>query len=141
MAIEKDVHSVYIDNELPPAYIEKYEAQVQADAASAKALNDMQSLHNALRQDAQELTVDDAFLEASFARLQTKLQYHRHIVTAHAVAPQETKPKIYQFARWGVSFAAAAAVFALIITPVYLRAGNNTKENAVSAIYDAFIRT
>lgn len=127
--LEKDLHSVYIDNELPPAYTETYESLVQSDAQHAAELAKMKKLHDAFQADAQELEIDDQFLEASFARLETKLQYHKN-----AVAPQEEKPKIYQFARWGVSFAAAAAVFALIVTPVYLRTGNGAQENTISAI-------
>jgi hypothetical protein len=45
MAIEKDLHSVYIDNELPPAYIGKYEALVESDSASAADQNKVKKLH------------------------------------------------------------------------------------------------
>ncbi|MBQ7159905.1 MAG: hypothetical protein IJS09_10875 [Treponema sp.] len=129
--IEKDLHSVYIDNELPPAYIDKYEALVQSDAESAAEQSKMKKLHALMQEDAKDITVDDAFLEASFARLQTKMKYHQTMAQVNA---DENKPKIYQFARWGVSFAAAAAVFALIFTPVYLRSTNKSPAAAVSAI-------
>ncbi|MBQ6780743.1 MAG: hypothetical protein IJP62_05865 [Treponema sp.] len=129
MDIEKDLHSVYIDNELPPAYIEKYESLVQSDVKCAAEQARMKKLHALLQEDADDITVDDAFLEASFARLQTKLKYHQH-----TAATQESKPKIYQFTRWGVSFAAAAAVFALIFTPVYIRSASNAQNTTVNAI-------
>lgn len=126
--LEKDLHSVYVDNELPPAYLEAYESLVAADERHAAAQRKVQSLRDALRQDAQAREIDQAFLDASFARLQTKLQYHKH-----AVAPQEAKSSVRQFARWGVPFAAAAA-FAIAIIPVLHPAnGKNDTINAIAS--------
>lgn len=126
--LENDLHSVYVDNELPPAYHKTYESLVASDERHAAALRKMQSLRDDFRQDSKTLDVDDAFLEASFARLQTKLRYHKH-----AVAPQDERPVVHQFTRWGISFAAAAAVFALAITPA-LRTGDTVKDDAINAI-------
>lgn len=124
--LEKDLHSVYVDNELPPAYLEAYESLVAADERHAAEQRKVQSLHDALRQDAQEREIDQTFLDASFARLQTKLRYHKH-----AVAPQESKSPVRQIAQWGIPLA-AAAVFALAIIPV-LQPGNG-KNDAINAI-------
>lgn len=124
--LEKDLHSVYVDNELPPAYLEAYESLVAADERHAAAQRKVQSLHDALRQDAKEREIDRTFLDASFARLQTKLQYHKH-----AVAPQESKSPIRQLAQWGVPLA-AAAVLAVVIMPVLQP--SNGKSDAINAI-------
>ena len=126
--LENDLHSVYVDNELPPAYHKTYESLVASDERHAAALHKMQSLRDDFQQDSKTLDVDDAFLEASFARLQTKLRYHKH-----AVAPQDERPVVHQFTRWGISFAAAAAVFALAITPA-LRTSDTVKDDAINAI-------
>ena len=53
MAIEKDLHSVYIDNELPPAYIGKYEGLVESDSASAADQNKVKKLHALLQENTQ----------------------------------------------------------------------------------------
>ena len=126
--LENDLHSVYVDNELPPAYHKTYESLVASDERHAAALRKMQSLRDDFQQDSKTLDIDDAFLEASFARLQTKLRYHKH-----AVAPQDERPVVHQFTRWGISFAAAAAVFALAITPA-LRTSDTVKDDAINAI-------
>lgn len=127
--LENDLHSVYVDNELPPAYHKTYESLVASDERHAAALRKMQSLRDDFQQDSKTLDVDDAFLEASFARLQTKLRYHKH-----AVAPQDERPVVHQFTRWGISFAAAAAVFALAITPALRTGGDTVKDDAINAI-------
>ncbi len=137
MAIEKDLHSVYIDNELPPAYIGKYEGLVESDSVSAADQNKVKKLHALLQEDAKDITVDDAFLEASFARLQTKMKYHQTMAQVHS---EENKPKVYQFAKWGLSFAAAAAVFALIFTPVYIRSASGTNNTAIRAIQNTKLK-
>ncbi len=124
--LEKDLHSVYVDNELPSAYLEAYESLVAADERHAAAQRKVQSLHAAFQQDATEREIDQTFLDASFVRLQTKLQYHKH-----AIAPQESKSPIRQLAQWGVPLA-AAAVFALVIIPILHPA--NGKNDAINAI-------
>lgn len=124
--LEKDLHSVYVDNELPAAYLEAYESLVAADERHAAEQSKVRSLHDALRQDAKEREIDKTFLDASFARLQTKLRYHKH-----AVALQESKSPVRQIAQWGVPLA-AAAVFALAIIPA-LQPGNG-KNDAINAI-------
>lgn len=124
--LEKDLHSVYVDNELPAAYLEAYESLVAADERHAAEQRKVRSLHDALRQDARERKIDQTFLDASFARLQTKLHYHKH-----AVAPRESKSPVRQIAQWGVPLA-AAAVFALAIIPA-LHPGNG-KNDAINAI-------
>lgn len=133
--IEKDLHSVYIDNELPPAYIDKYESLVKADAECAAEQSKMKHLHDLLREDAADITVDDTFLEESFARLQTKMKYHKTVSQTEAA-----KPKVYQFTKWGISFAAAAAVFALVFTPMYLRSTAKNQTATVSAIANTKIK-
>ncbi len=137
MAIEKDLHSVYVDNELPPAYIDKYEALVASDAACTADQKKVKRLHALLQEDARDITVDDAFLEASFARLQTKMKYHQTMAQANA---EENRPKVYQFAKWGFSFAAAAAVFALIFTPVYIRSASGASNTTISAIQNTKLK-
>ena len=137
MTIEKDLHSVYVDNELPPAYISKYEALVQSDPTCAAEQKKVKRIHALLQEDSKDITLDDDFLEASFARLQTKMKYHQTMTQANS---GESRPKVYQFAKWGLSFAAAAAVFAFIFTPVYLRSASNANSTAISAIQNTKLK-
>lgn len=127
--IEKDLHSVYIDNELPPAYLDKYESLVKSDSTCAAELEKMKTLHTVLQEDSRDIQLDDAFLEASFERLQTKMRYRKTMAQT-----ENAQPKIYQFAKWGGAIVAAAAVFAMVFTPAYLRTASAGKHTEISAI-------
>ncbi len=120
----KDLHSVYIDNEMPESYVAEYESIVSSDESAKKAQDAVRSLHDALRSDAAEKSVDDLFMEQSFARLQSKMHYSK--VIKKSSSPSFVTP----FIKYTASFASAAAVFALVFTPIHIKAvkNNNTQE-------------
>lgn len=114
----KDIHSVYLDNELPEAYIKEYELHVQNCPKCQKELETLKGLRSLLKADAEAITPDSHFVDQSFERLQIKMAYSKN--TAKSSAPKKSG---YLYSAAGI---AAAAVFALII-PVRMNSGANTE--------------
>lgn len=124
---EKDLHSVYIDGEMPENFISQYEAAVNADESAKAVLDRMKALHDILQEDAKSKTTDKAFMDASFERLQSRMSYSRTISV-------NKKSYILPIAKYASSFAAAAAVFAVIFIPVHNKALSSVKSAEVAAI-------
>ncbi len=98
-----DIHSVYLDGELPNVYLQQYEAHTKTCAGCAKKLESLRAVRNLLRKDSDALTLDAIAMEESFKRLGTKLRYSKN--TAKAYAFPKTLP---------ISAAAAAAFVTLL---------------------------
>ena len=130
---EKDIHSVYIDGELPQQYRAEYEAHVAGCAACKALLEQMRGLHQRCAADAESHRADSVYLAQSFDRLQTKLRYSANVQKAG----QTQHVFAFSAARWAVSAAAAAAVFAVIFTPVYIKSAAGSQEQALTAIASA----
>ena len=115
---DKDIHSIYIDGELPEKYRAEYEAHVNSCEKCKIELQKMRKISELIKADSRSVNLGDAFLEDSFARLQTKLRYAKNTKGAS----KKSKVAVYQnVTRWAVSFVAAAAVFAMIFIPLQKR--------------------
>lgn len=126
---EKDLHSVYIDGEMPENFISRYEDEISRDEKAKAELEKMRSLHNLFQEDAKSKSVDKIFAEQSFERLKTKMSYSKTLKLA------EKKPSfITPIAKYTASFAAAAAVFAFVFIPVYNRDISLAKTRELAAI-------
>ena len=121
----KDLHSVYLDNELPEVYRERYEAHVRSCKECQRQLRILKGLHLSLAQDAKEITPDQHFLDQSFERLQVKLKYNNNVLKSDFRAFKFRK--IAYFA----SAAAAVAIFAITV-PVRLSMTKNVAAGAES---------
>lgn len=119
----KDLHSVYLDNELPEVYRERYEAHVRSCKECQRQLKILKGLHLSLAQDAKEITPDQHFLDQSFERLQVKLKYNNNVLKSDFRAFKFRK--IAYFA----SAAAAVAIFAITV-PVRLSMTKNVAAGA-----------
>jgi len=128
-SLEKDLHSVYIDGEMPESFVSQYESIVQEDSNEKSRLEKMQRLHLLLQEDSNEKTVSEQFIEESFERLQTKMRYAKNISLS-----SEPKSYITPFIKYASSFAAAAAVFAVVFIPIHYNSLSKAKETAVAAI-------
>lgn len=129
-SLEKDLHSVYIDGELPEDFVSKYESELEKDEKAKSELVKMRSIHNFLKEDSDSKTVDKNFAGESFERLMTKMSYARNVRKAE-------KPSfVVPITKYAASFAAAAAVFAVVFVPVYNRgiASAKSSDNQVAAI-------
>lgn len=144
---QKDIHSVYIDGELPEKFCAEYEAHIASCAACQAELAKLRHLRTLLTADAGVSTpvsvgatkavaaLDTAFLDASFARLQTKLRYSRTV----GAATGNGRVLAFPAAKWALSAAAAAAVVALVFIPLRTRASDSA-DAAVTVIANAELK-
>ena len=132
-SLEKDLHSVYIDGEMPEGFRSQYESIVSSSEKEKALLKKMQALHSVLKEDCRQKTVSSDFMEESFARLQTKMRYAKNVSLAKG-SSGESKSFVSPFVKYTSSFAAAAAVFALVFIPLHYNSLSQAKETAVAAI-------
>lgn len=120
-----DIHSIYIDNELPVAYIKEYEAHLKVCEKCSQKLTSLKSLKAALKNDSAKIQLSDAFMEKSFEQLQSKMHYSKNT----------EKNRIYafnsNFSRIGL--AAAAAIIAIIL-PAGISNSLNSHNNSTDKI-------
>lgn len=108
----KDIHSVYLDNELPEIYKAEYELHLKNCPACQKELEKLKSLRDMISADSEAITPDSHYMDQSFERLQIKMAYSKN-------AGQAKKTSNINY-KYIASAAAAAAVFALIV-PIRLK--------------------
>ncbi|MBC6719047.1 hypothetical protein [Treponema sp. Marseille-Q4130] len=121
-----DIHSVYLDNELPETYVGTYEAHIKSCPKCAAKLAAFRAASAAFRSEADGMTLDKASLDKSWERLQVRLSYSK------------TTKRVYRFSehnfRYAFSAAAAAAIFALIIPVRVLRSPSAAQTAAINPI-------
>ncbi|MBR4005382.1 MAG: zf-HC2 domain-containing protein [Treponema sp.] len=105
---EKDIHSIYLDNELPATYVAEYEAHIAECPECRKKLEQLRMMHKVFNADSKNMELSERDLEDSFARLQARLSYSRH-TKDERVLTFTPKKAVYALA----GAAAALAVFVL----------------------------
>ncbi|MBR1638866.1 MAG: zf-HC2 domain-containing protein [Treponema sp.] len=105
----KDIHSVYLDNELPEVYKKEYEAHIEKCPKCRKELEALRALHSALNADSASLNLDKTFMDESYQRLMVKMSYSKNVGKA---APKKAVRPAYFVP---LAAAAAAAAFAFIV--------------------------
>ena len=123
----KDIHSVYLDNELPEIYKAEYEEHLKNCPQCQKELEKIRALHKMFTSDSVSITPDATYLNQSFERLQMKMKFAKN--TSRKSSDNGRK----SYNRLGVISAAAAAVFALII-PLRLTGNSAVKESVTEAL-------
>ena len=123
-----EIHSLYLDNELPQNYIAEYEAHIASCEKCKATLDKLRAVRGVFEKDAAAITPDKAFMDASYERLMLKMKYSKN-------AGRVYKPsrRVWRIA---VPAIAAAAALALII-PIGLNSGrHNVKTmSANSSMY------
>jgi len=104
---DKDIHSIYLDNELPAAYIKEYEDHISTCSKCREELEKMRKVRNLFQTDAKAIQLDSHMMDQSFARLESRLQYSKITEDKHI--------HIFPAVKWSIPAAAAAAVLAVII--------------------------
>ncbi len=125
---EKDLHSIYLDGELPENFLKEYESHVASCEKCQAELEKMRRVSAPFREDALSVKLDRTYLDESFERLQTKMRFARN------TARTERSGSFKAYTKWITGFAAAAAVFAVIVTPVYLNNSASRQSSEVMAI-------
>jgi hypothetical protein len=120
---DKDIHSIYIDNELPAAYVAEYEAHVKSCPRCQAQLNRLRAFRQTFSGDAKNMMLSQAALDAGFERLQARLSYSK--VTGRNVHPFAEALKTSPTVRTIAGAAVAAAVVAIIL-PVRMTTKSST---------------
>jgi hypothetical protein len=108
----KDIHSIYLDNELPEEYVKEYEAHIKICKKCAAELEELRTVHEMLHSDALSVTPDSHYIEQSWQRLQTRMSYSRVTKRTSKFSTEQLK--------YVIPAAAAAAVLAVLLP---IRAG------------------
>ena len=124
---EKDLHSIYLDGELPEEFLKEYENHVAGCEKCKAELEKLRKVSVPFREDALSVRLDQTYLEQSFDRLQTKMRFKK---TAERC---EKSYIVRPYLKWMSGFAAAAAVFAVIVTPLSLKS-NSKEQKELTAI-------
>lgn len=132
---ENDLHSVYLDGELPPAYMADYEAHIAECPECQKKLASLRSLREAFSTDSLSMNKDEKFLNESFDRLKARMSYIK--VTRETNVLTLTGEKVRGALKYVATGAVAAAVVALII-PVRM---NSKAGDASAANFQPVART
>ena len=104
----KDIHSVYLDGELPENYKAEYELHISHCEKCRKELDQLKALRSLFKSDSESLNLDQHFMDESFQRLQVKMAYSRNV----GRLPQKSPFKVVSYVASGI---AAAAVLALVL--------------------------
>jgi len=119
----KDIHSVYLDGELPENYKAEYELHIEHCEKCRKELEQLKAVRSIFKADADSLNLDQHFMDESFQRLQIKMAYSKNI----GKVPEKSPFKIISYVASGV---AAAAVLALVI-PLGLKSNKAASASTV----------
>ncbi|MBQ9238044.1 MAG: zf-HC2 domain-containing protein [Treponema sp.] len=120
----KDIHSLYLDNEIPDAYRTEYEAHIASCPKCAATLAQMQSMSALLKAEDTEFRFDETDKTAGYERLLIQMRYHK---TAKAAARLSDSSLKYIFPA-----AAAAAAFAVFF-PLQLSGGGTRQTQTALA--------
>ena len=106
----KDVHSIYLDNELPLEYVEEYEAHIKNCPKCQAQLAKLKGVNSLFTADSMKLSFSENDKNNSFNRLQARLSYKK--VTHRTLELGKVSKGIVKDMFIG---AAAAAVIAIIL--------------------------
>lgn len=107
---ENDIHSVYLDGELPEEFMAEYEAHVASCPKCSAKLEKLTSLKGLLQDDSASITFTEKQLDDSFARLQAKMSYKKFIEEEDRSSNVVSFPKLKGFQYFAAGIAAAAVV-------------------------------
>lgn len=113
---ENDIHSVYLDGELPEEFVEQYEAHVSSCSKCSARLEKLRKLNSIIASDASSIMFTREQLDDSFKRLEARLSYSRF-----AAEERKFNSSIYRRNNFNVALryfaAGAAAVLVLALLP------------------------
>lgn len=120
----KDIHSLYLDDEMPEIYKTEYEAHLSNCPKCRLELERLKSLKVMLHSDSEDELSDNS-LDESYARLLTKMNYSKHVGRAE---------KKNSFGLKYIIPAAAAAVLAVGIPLTVQKTGVGEASSAETAL-------
>jgi len=127
----RDLHSIYLDNEMPESYKTEYEAHINSCESCQKQLAALKKLQSFFREDSSSIQLDKAYLDQSFERLQIKMAYSKTVGKAGKVSDSDNRKKTNTLSYFIPAAAAAAAVFAVMIPFTILSNSDIKNQDAV----------
>lgn len=115
---ENDIHSIYLDGELPENFVKDYEAHLASCPKCRAKLEKLKAVHDAFQTDSRSLEIDSVFKAQSFERLQGRMRFSK------VVKASEPKRNVVRMASFVPLAAAAAAAFALVL-PLRMSSSKN----------------
>lgn len=106
-----DIHSLYLDNEMPDIYKKEYEDHIKSCEKCQNKLNKMKKLQSLFNDDSKSLDLDSHFMDQSFERLQVKMRYSKN---TGSVEERSSSSKS-KFVLPSFTVAAAAMLVAIIL--------------------------
>ena len=125
----KDIHSVYLDGELPENYKVEYEQHIAGCEECRKTLAQLKAVRAMFKADADSINLDEKFMNDSFQRLQIKMAYNKNI----GYKPNKSSFKPITYIASGI---AAAAVIALAI-PLSIKAKAGSEPTVASNVINS----
>lgn len=119
-----DIHSLYLDGELPLAYVAEYEAHVKICPKCAAALARTRAVSLALKRDSDSIEFDSTFKSQSYDRLMSRMRFNDTRKKSVSFSEKSVKRAFY------VPFAAAAAILLAVFIPMRI---SKTANNSVTA--------
>ena len=105
----KDIHSVYLDNELPEIYKAEYESHIASCPKCKAQLERLRGLRSILKSDSDDIEPGQDFLDKSYERLMIKMSYAKN-------TGKKSEPKIsWKSVTYAASGIAAAAILAVVL--------------------------
>ena len=120
-----DLHSIYLDNEMPQAYKAEYESHIKVCPECQRKLENLRKLHELFDSDSKSIEMNDERLQASYDKLMSRMAYTKNVHKAEKKSNSSWK--------YICSAAAAAMIFALVI-PLRLNSKSSTVDNNNAAI-------
>ncbi len=130
----KDIHSVYLDNELPLSYVKEYEAHVQSCSKCSAELEKLKKLRGVMSAGGVP-EMSQFEMDESFKRLQIRMSYSKHTKSFNSPATG-WKHAAISTVKYSIPAMAAAAVLAIVL-PIGLNKankGNAEQTDSVTSI-------
>lgn len=116
---ENDIHSIYLDGELPEKFARDYEAHIVSCEKCRAKLEELRAMREILSKDSSSLNLSDDFMEKSFERLQDRMRFKK------IVSQSEPKKFIVPMRHTFIPMAAAAAAVFAIMLPQKMNSAQN----------------
>ena len=132
----KEIHSLYLDNELPQKHKEQYEAHVAACDKCRAELEKLRMVRAVFQKDAEAVNPDKAFLDASYERLMLKMKYSKNSGRVGRSGVSGFGSHSSRTWKIAIPAIAAAAVLALALPLSFaVRRANVKTMSATSSLY------
>lgn len=122
----KDIHSVYLDGELPEMYKAEYESHLKICPECQKELENLKKIHGLFEADSKSISLNENYLDQSFDKLMVKMNYSKNT--------KQPERKFLSSIKYVIPTAAAAAIVALVVPLRLTSANGKVPQNSVNPV-------